>query len=821
MKILEVRDGFVKFEADNSVYLSSFIQIDGIEKRYIAQVTQLKRSGENSIAYAKILFLYDGSLQPYDRTQPSKESEIKEFTFDILNNSINAKAPVIAGETLGKGVSIIIDASSFDKKMLASIDDKQENNIIARNLVKQFNNLDKNVLIIDTLGVIDAKKITAGVDFKLPLDTASLAFMYQDCLNDATADSKSMIIEIFKDLSDYSQTVPFVPFGALKSIVDDMVDKSHVFKLLVLKNKLAKFDKLGYFAANKQEVDKIDAILNSKCAIIDLSKLDTAFQNRYLAFLYEKLQQKPNTQVLLELSNVISKKNLKNILSSENIPTTFITHSRFKYLNDIKNLFDNFIISPSFTNNEIFSIYSSFLKAMPKQTYLITGEAVNYIPLVSTLKVINEVIPSQPETVEEEEIPVSEPEEVQEELPIEEPEEEIVQEDDSELEEISEEEEPEIIEEPQITNEEILANIEEKSEAVITEAAKDLTPPENMFGEEEEEEEEDIAEPAEESLQLEEDQEEQLTINAEYETILEEQEEQEPQEEYDEIPITESFDTVQENIEEIEDYIPETDENDFEELSINEEFEQQEPLVEQEAEEEIEMPEGFDLDIDSTQMLDAEEETEELTVNDNDVDVLPIAENNYELEDIVELNPDEADENDIVIDMEEDTEDELPENIDEQIVKDVDKVFTTRKDDDISDSDLDFIDELNNDDGNLLEEVSESDAVLEELSESDENDGILEEPQEQLELKDDSDDEILETRSSSTPIVPVYDADIPQEDLVMSDPIQQGDTVTHAKYGSGVVEKMIKYGNKTLFSINFDNIGRRLLDPTLTEIKKS
>lgn len=820
MKILEVRDGFVKFEADNSVYLSSFIQIDGIEKRYIAQVTQLKRSGENSIAYAKILFLYDGSLQPYDKTLPSKESEIKEFTFDILNNSINAKTPVIAGETLGKGVSIIIDASSFDKKMLASIDDKQENNIIARNLVKQFNNLDKNVLIIDTLGVIDAKKITAGVDFKLPLDTASLAFMYQDCLNDATADSKSMIIEIFKDLSDYSQTVPFVPFGALKSIVDDMVDKSHVFKLLVLKNKLAKFDKLGYFAANKQEVDKIDAILNSKCAIIDLSKLDTAFQNRYLAFLYEKLQQKPNTQVLLELSNVISKKNLKNILSSENIPTTFITHSRFKYLNDIKNLFDNFIISPSFTNNEIFSIYSSFLKAMPKQTYLITGEAVNYIPLVSTLKVINEVIPSQPETVEEEEIPVSEPEEVQEELPIEEPEEEeIVQEDDSELEEISEEDEPEIIEEPQITNEEILANIEEKSEAVITEAAKDLTPPENMFGEEEEEE--DIAEPAEESLQLEEDQEEQLTINAEYETILEEQEEQEPQEEYDEIPITESFDTVQENIEEIEDYIPETDENDFEELSINEEFEQQEPLVEQEAEEEIEMPEGFDLDIDSTQMLDAEEETEELTVNGDDVDVLPIAENNYELEDIVELNPDEADENDIVIDMEEDTEDELPENIDEQIVKDVDKVFTTRKDDDISDSDLDFIDELNNDDGNLLEEVSDSDAVLEELSESDENDGILEEPQEQLELKDDSDDEILETRSSSTPIVPVYDADIPQEDLVMSDPIQQGDTVTHAKYGSGVVEKMIKYGNKTLFSINFDNIGRRLLDPTLTEIKKS
>ena len=155
-------------------------------------------------------------------------------------------------------------------------------------------------------------------------------------------------------------------------------------------------------------------------------------------------------------------------------------------------------------------------------------------------------------------------------------------------------------------------------------------------------------------------------------------------------------------------------------------------------------------------------------------------------------------------------------------------MFTTRKDDDISDSDLDFIDELNSDEEGVLEELQD-DSTLEELSED--NDGILEEindappvleeVSDEANKKADEEQEILQTRNSSTPIVPVYDAEIPQEDLVMSDPIQQGDTVVHAKYGSGVVEKMIKYGNKTLFSINFDNIGRRLLDPTLTEIKKA
>lgn len=208
--------------------------------------------------------------------------------------------------------------------------------------------------------------------------------------------------------------------------------------------------------------------------------------------------------------------------------------------------------------------------------------------------------------------------------------------------------------------------------------------------------------------------------------------------------------------------------------------------------------------------------------------VLPLNNDSEDFDEIIELDPLEADENDILIEMEEEDNEELtPESLDEQIVKDVDKVFTQRREEEISDSDLDFIDELNSDDSDILEEIAEEDNTLEELAEPEE-DGILEEvPDDSIKLQEapveefSEESEILETRNSATPIVPVYNADIPQEDMVVSDPIQQGDIVMHAKYGNGVVEKMIKYGNKTLFSINFDNIGRRLLDPTLTEIKKS
>ena len=856
MKILEVRDGFIKFEADNSIYLSSFVQIDGMEKSYVAQVIQIKRSGTNSIAYAKILFLYDGTLQSYDKTLPSKESEIKEFTYDILNNSIDAPNPVIAGKTLGDGVNIVIDSSAFDKKMLISVDDKNDNNIIVRNLTKQFNNLKNNVIIIDTLGIVNAQKYTAGIDFKLPLDTASLAFMYEDCLNDATADSKSLIIEIFKDLAEYSKTVPFVPFEALKQIVFDMVDNSHVFKLLVLKNKLAKFDRLGYFAKNKNEVDSIDNILNKKTAVIDLSKLDTAFLNRYLEFIYEKLQNSGNIQVLLELSNTVNKKNLKKILTSDDIPTTFITHSKFKYLNDIKNLFDNFIISPSFANNNIFNIYSTFLNAMQKNSYLLAGEATNYIPLVSRLELINDTIEINNSELEEisEYHPavISEPAEETEEPALEEEittegiTEEIPEETAGENLETAEIEESLVQEEyteaenaEPISAENILSNIEERSEDIITSAIDDLAPPENMvmFGDEEEESEEP-EQPASEEIQEE--------VMQDEEPILEESdlEDREEFEDEEEVSLLDSFETEVHPNEEIQDYVPQEEQEPVEEISLEEALEEDNQLIEEFSQEEVtEEPEAVEnledlndttaIELDDDIDLDLEPAQEEIPEvpqeleQDDEISIMPIANSEFdEFDEITELNPDEADENDIVIDMDDSYEELPPDDIDAQIVKDVDKVFTTRKDEtDISDSDLDFIDELNNDTDNILEELSDSsDSELEELAlpEPDEDDGgILEEIQEPAELKDKTDDGILETKNSSTPIVPVYDADIPQEDLVVSDPIQQGDTVTHVKYGTGVVEKMIKYGNKTLFSINFDNIGRRLLDPTLTEIKKS
>lgn len=873
MRIIEVRDGFIKFESKERISLSSFIQIQGEDKTYIAQVIQVKISGENCIIYAKILFLYDGTLRSYDKTLPDKNAEISEFTFDILSNSLDYQTPIVAGRFIGGDIDIPIDKECFNKKMLVCVDRVDSNNLLISNFKRQFAHLGK-VLVIDMLGIINSEKYIAGRDFSLPLNTEALSFMYEDCLNDATKESKDLIKEIFRDLAEYSRTVPFVPFGALKSIVDEMVDKSHVFKLLVLKNKLAKFDSAGCFARTPKEAENLKHILDSDFAVIDLSTLDPIFQNRYLSCIYSAIEKQAQpVQVFLESSNAINKRNIKNALTNPNISTTFITHSKFKYINEIKNLFDNFIIEPSFTANEVFSVYNSFLNAMPNNTYLLVGEGTNYIPLVSTMTMINTVI--KPESSEEpltpnedgdtdnetnDEIAAQESDENDLELipenienQIQEPDEETVENTGTDLvsEDIEEksEQETELIDVSEPAEE----AIEKKSEILIekfSEEVENKPAPAvlNIFNDEE-----DLEETSNEAVENTSSQEEVFITETPQESEI--QEEPHPEQAEDSQILENNTETI--NIEPapeappLEETLQESETED--DLEIKLETEPIE-LTEVQAEDSLEMDLGLEPENTNIEEISIPEEISELAeiAEENEdepaqeipaleeyeeslpeINIIPLSGDNNDFEELEELNPDEAsDEDAILVDLgemdeeEENTEPVSEEELDKQIVADVDKVFTTMKEDDISDSDLDFIDELNEENNtDSLEELSTNGGFeeLQPVDEEDEDDGFLQPLEEAGNSSPDKSDsgEILETRNTSTPIVPVYEADIPPEDMVSSDDIEQGDTVTHAKYGSGVVEKMIKYGTKTLYSINFDNIGRRLLDPTLTEIKKS
>ena len=152
----------------------------------------------------------------------------------------------------------------------------------------------------------------------------------------------------------------------------------------------------------------------------------------------------------------------------------------------------------------------------------------------------------------------------------------------------------------------------------------------------------------------------------------------------------------------------------------------------------------------------------------------------------------------------------------------------------LTEDDLDFIENINSADDNELsnESVVEGSEDMEQhdTSEVDEipdaEQFIQEAPQ-----KTSNDADVIDAISSidevptenvldeeQPPVVPIY----PVEETPISGPVevyQPGDRVTHPKYGEGSVEKMVKFGNKILCSINFAN-GRRLLDPTVSQLSK-
>lgn len=134
----------------------------------------------------------------------------------------------------------------------------------------------------------------------------------------------------------------------------------------------------------------------------------------------------------------------------------------------------------------------------------------------------------------------------------------------------------------------------------------------------------------------------------------------------------------------------------------------------------------------------------------------------------------------------------------EQVAKDVDKAFYEKLPDEnyeLPDNDNIETDELTEDDLNLIDDLAIDDTNMQLDNNFQESENI-----------------------EQTPVVPIYET----EDLEPKEnqKLEPGDRVSTPKYGEGIVEKMIKYGNKMLCSIEFPNIGRRLLDPAMSEIIK-
>lgn len=764
MQVLEIKNNLVKiaYDVNDNLALSSFVIIEDTNTPYVAQVVNVKADKLTNFAIVKLLFTFneEGILKNYNGTIPSLKSTVSILPSKELLDIIPIENNLTMGELAQQNVTLNVDKTILDNNLLVCSDNVENTNILLKNITKQ---IDEKIVIFDTDGLFDAEnKITFGKDFKLPLNYDTINFIYENELDDVDATSRAVIQDIFIEVQEYTKNLPegYLPFETFINVVDQQYKETQIPQLVLLKNKLIKYRDLNAFAETLKDVLSLSiAIDKSKVTIIDISEMAPVLQKEIMSYTYGVMKGINETiYSFVKVDNANSSKRLlKTFLSRDGIYTTIICRHEYKYLPELKSAAQNLILFTPQTLQHDFAAYNTFLNKLNTDEFIIYGAHTQNIPLIVELDELElDTQNDDDETESEKDIEEIPSSNV---VPMPAP----VQ-NTAPQENVTESPEPEIQEEETFKAPEVeYPDLGFDNETPSSNEAQTV----------------DFSE--EETLNITEEQPEENFTQIELPETFEEPEIEEVQQEEPEEDIQENFDNEisQEPIEE-EVFMPETD---IPQVEINEDLSEQ-AIIE-------------DSNISETPAEYTSQATEEQApiyniLDDNEIDyqdaepeVLPLEpEIDYSVEDIdIEENyqePQPYDENEAMI---------------EQAAKDVDKlIYEKLPNEDVTLDDLSDLqsDELTEDDLNLIGDLAS-------------DNGITPEPE-------------LEYNEEQPPVVPIYNAeDIePQE----QQSLEPGDRVSSPKYGEGVVEKMIKYGNKMLCSIEFPNIGRRLLDPAMTEIKK-
>lgn len=764
MQVLEIKNNLVKiaYDVNDNLALSSFVIIEDTNTPYVAQVVNVKADKLTNFAIVKLLFTFneEGILKNYNGTIPSLKSTVSILPSKELLDIIPIENNLTMGELAQQNVTLNVDKTILDNNLLVCSDNVENTNILLKNITKQ---IDEKIVIFDTDGLFDAEnKITFGKDFKLPLNYDTINFIYENELDDVDATSRAVIQDIFIEVQEYTKNLPegYLPFETFINVVDQQYKETQIPQLVLLKNKLIKYRDLNAFAETLKDVLSLSiAIDKSKVTIIDISEMAPVLQKEIMSYTYGVMKGINETiYSFVKVDNANSSKRLlKTFLSRDGIYTTIICRHEYKYLPELKSAAQNLILFTPQTLQHDFAAYNTFLNKLNTDEFIIYGAHTQNIPLIVELDELElDTQNDDDETESEKDIEEIPSSNV---VPMPAP----VQ-NTAPQENVTESPEPEIQEEETFTAPEVeYPDLGFDNETPSSNEAPTVDFPET------------------ETLNVTEEQPEENFTQIELPETFEEPEIEEVQQEEPEEDIQKNFDNEisQEPIEE-EVFMPETD---IPQVEINEDLSEQ-AIIE-------------DSNISETPAEYTSQATEEQApiyniLDDNEIDyqdaepeVLPLEpEIDYSVEDIdIEENyqePQPYDENEAMI---------------EQAAKDVDKlIYEKLPNEDVTLDDLSDLqsDELTEDDLNLIGDLAS-------------DNGITPEPE-------------LEYNEEQPPVVPIYNAeDIePQE----QQSLEPGDRVSSPKYGEGVVEKMIKYGNKMLCSIEFPNIGRRLLDPAMTEIKK-
>lgn len=428
MQIVEVKNNLVKVSYDTSVetlVLSGFVAMKDSLQSFIGQVVHLESTSNGTFAIVKLFFNFDesGIITTYNGSIPDAKSLMDIVQPQELLELFPIQTPIIIGELAQQKALLKLDRNIFEKKLLICSEQEEDNAILTKNFAQQLVSSGKKVLVIDINGDFDsdstlpASKVVAGKNFKLPLNYETINFIYEKGLDDAKAETKALIQEIFLEVQEYVRTLPqqFIPFETFKTVVDEQYEELELVELVLLKNKLLKYYEAGAFAQEPKEFDTLRAALekdveanagSESLTVMDLSKADDEIQREMVSYAYSLIEQcDKEIYVIFNINNSNSdKKLLKQIFTTKNAYSALICPYSYKYLKELKQISKNLILFAPIQQQDDFASYNAFLNKLNFREFIVYGQATHHLPLIVKLDDISKLAHLEPETETETEL---------------------------------------------------------------------------------------------------------------------------------------------------------------------------------------------------------------------------------------------------------------------------------------------------------------------------------------------------------------------------------------------------------------------------------
>ena len=281
-----------------------------------------------------------------------------------------------------------LDISVFERNFTIFVEKDSNKKTFISNCVRQLFQMKEKSVIVDTCNLFeDYPKIVFSKDFKLPLNSKMIDYIFEYELAEVDAPTKAVIQDIFYAVQQYIDTLDFkfLPIDNFVDVVANQYKDIQMPELALLKNKLLKYRDANVFANTKEEVLAFKEKLNEKnCSIIDIKDINEPLQKEVMSFIHQALTEYEKYIYFFAplTDNNSDKKLLKQFINNNHVFTTILVSSSYKYAQELKQHAQNILL---FTPNDInhdFAAYNTFLNKLNSDECIAFGKLTQGIPFI-------------------------------------------------------------------------------------------------------------------------------------------------------------------------------------------------------------------------------------------------------------------------------------------------------------------------------------------------------------------------------------------------------------------------------------------------------